>query len=151
MGIFALSCVANVLLKSNRLAYGLRVATDAFIVPFLAYFVTRRLVTSQASLHKLIRVVCYMGSYIIVIGLIERLVRLSRLRYRLSGPFGGETNALYVTMAVVFFMALVDMVWSRNTPEQKGVYLEEFVGLCCVWLRLSLSSTLRVVTGLASC
>ena len=60
-----------------------------------------------------------MGSYIIVIGLIERLAH-SQLRYRLSGPFEGETNALYVTMAVVFFMALVDMVWSRNTPEQKG-------------------------------
>ena len=119
MGVFTLILLANVVLKSNRLAFGLRVATDAFIVPFLAYFVTRRLVTSQANLHKLIRVVCCMGSYIIVIGLIERMTR-SNLFYRLSGPFDGETNALYVTMAVVFFMALVDMVWSRNTPEQKG-------------------------------
>ena len=119
MGVFALVLLANILLMSNRLAYGLRVATDAFIIPFLAYFVTRRLVASRASLHKLIRVVCYMGSYIIVIGLIERMTH-SNLFYRLSGPFKGETNALYVTMAVVFFMALVDMLWSRNTPEQRG-------------------------------
>ena len=61
MGIFALILLASVLLKSNRLAFGLRVATDAFIVPFLAYFVTRRLVTSQANLYKLIRVVMLHG------------------------------------------------------------------------------------------
>ena len=45
---FALILLTSVFLRSKGLAFGLRITTDAFIVPFLGYFFARRLVTNEA-------------------------------------------------------------------------------------------------------
>jgi O-antigen ligase len=117
MGIFSVLLVASALFQSNRLAFGLRTVADAFAIPFLAYFFGRRLVSSEDRFRKLTQVIGYMGFYLIIIGLMERLAH-SSLFYRLKGPFYG-TNALYVTMAVVFFTVLMDFAVSSSHPEKK--------------------------------
>ena len=119
MVAFSLVLIASALLKSNRIGFGLRIAADAFIVPFLGYYVARRFVTSEDHLRQLIRVIGCMGAYLIIIGFIERLMNPG-IWYRLKGPFG-STNVLYVIMAVVFFVVLLDSVRSVNVAGEKQV------------------------------
>jgi O-antigen ligase len=118
MSIFSVILLANVLLWSNRLVFGLRVAVDCFIVPFLAYFVARRLVTSDHRLHQLLHVLGYMGVFLVLFCLIERLITPG-LFYRLRGPFT-STNVLYVITAVVFFTAFLDSAAKRSEPHNKA-------------------------------
>ena len=118
MALFSLILVASALFQSRRTAFGLRVATDAFIVPFLAYAVGRRFVTTEDRVGKLMKVMGYMGFYVVLICFIERMIHPG-LVYRLSGPFD-KRDALYIALMVVFFAVLIDWV-SRNSPNRKRV------------------------------
>jgi O-antigen ligase len=117
MSIFSLILLANVVLWSGRLAFGLHVAVDAFIVPFLAYFVTRRLVRSEDRFRKLNRIIGYMGVSVIVYCIFERLTTPG-LMYRLGGPFGSR-DVLHVVMVVVFFTVLLDSLSTRSVSNGK--------------------------------
>ncbi len=117
MGVFSVIVVASAILQSRRPTFGLHVALDAFIVPFLAYFVMRRLVITEDRFRQLTRVLGYMGLYLIIICLVERLTH-SGLFHRLKGPFPSH-EALFVVMEVVFFAVLSDMLCRRDLPGGK--------------------------------
>jgi O-antigen ligase len=136
MGIFSLVSLANVFLWSARLAYGLHVAVDAFTVPFLAYYFTRRLVTSEERFHQLATAIGYMGVYVIVFCLIERLA-IPGLLYRLRGPFESP-NTLHVVLAVVFFITLAGGLehGNRTLPS----FLRRFV-MCLTPIIIALTLT----------
>jgi O-antigen ligase len=104
MGIFSLLLVTNVLLLSERPLFSMHVVLDAFIVPFLAYYVTRRLVTNEERFCRLVQLLSYLGLFIIICCLIERLSTASIL-YRLSGPFENVTN-LHSVLTVILYAAL---------------------------------------------
>src|SRR5262249_39646818 len=106
MSIFSLILLANTVLSSGRVSWGLHTATDAFIIPFVAYFLVRRLVTSEHRFCQLTRVIGYMGCYVIVYCLIERFTTTG-LFYRLHGPFE-SANTLHSVLAVVFFIAMIN-------------------------------------------
>jgi O-antigen ligase len=116
MGLFSLLLLASVCLKSWRFAFGLRTAVDAFIVPFLGYYLARRLFTSEARLRQLTRVLAYMGCYVIVIAIIERLTQ-PELMHRVQGPFEAR-DVLYVVMAVVFYALLES--WPAHEERYVG-------------------------------
>jgi len=126
MAVFSLILVASALLQSTRTAFSLRVATDAFIVPFLSYMVARRYVSTEDSLGKLIKVVGYLGFYVVLICFIERWIHPS-ITYRLSGPFP-KRDALYIVMMVVFFAALVD--WLISSSRDRKSVLPYGVQIC---------------------
>jgi O-antigen ligase len=108
MGIFSLILLISVLLQSFRLHYSVRVACDAFIVPFFAYFITRRLVTNEVRFHQFSCIMSYTGFYLIASGLIELLVHQSSVR-PLAGPF--QTAApFFVVIMVIFFTVLLDII-----------------------------------------
>jgi O-antigen ligase len=112
MGCFVLIAIASVLSQSSRTAFGLRVVSDAFVVPFLGYFVARRLVTQEEDLRQLIKVLAYMGFYLIIIGLIERAITPG-LTYRLKGLFPYR-DAYYYVIMIVFFVVLTELVSMRS-------------------------------------
>lgn len=116
MAVFSLVLIANIFFLSDRLFYSLRIGSDVFIVPFCAYYVARRFVTSEGRLRQIMQILGYLGCYLIIIALVERMVG-PRLLYRLEGPFTSE-HALYYVMAVVFFAALFDSVLS---PENRAL------------------------------
>lgn len=127
--IFSLILIASALLQSKRTAYSLRVACDAFVIPFVAYFCARRLITSENQLRQLVRVIGYLGVYLIGIGLVERLT-LSGFS-RVVGPFEGR-DQLYIVMAVVFFVVLVDSIRNGRSPDERRAlppFVQKFV-LC---------------------
>jgi len=130
MAAFSVLLVASVLLQSTRTAFGLRIASDAFIVPFLSYAVARRLVISEDRFRKLTQVLGFMGFCLILISLIERLVHPS-ITYRLKGPFDFR-DALFIVMMVVFFAVLMDLV-STSRQGQKPV-LPRGIQICIVSL-----------------
>jgi O-antigen ligase len=117
MSLFSLILLTNVLLWSERRAFGLRVAIDAFIVPFLAYYLARRLVSSEERFKKLMRALAYMGVYVIGFCLIER-VTTPGLFYRLGGPFYSR-DVLHVVMAVAFFTAVLDSMCNLSSSNKK--------------------------------
>jgi putative inorganic carbon (HCO3(-)) transporter len=117
MGIFAVLLVISVLWQSKRTAFGLRMASDAFIIPFFAYYLTRRYVRTEQHLRKLIRIIGFMGVYLIPLCLIDRLVH-GELFYRISGPFP-TGNTLHTVMAAVFFMVLLDTLHGASAPEER--------------------------------
>jgi hypothetical protein len=47
MGLFVVILLASVLFQARRVMFGLRVVTDAFMVPFMGYYIARRLVRRQ--------------------------------------------------------------------------------------------------------
>ena len=113
MLVFSVFLVLNVLLYSSRIAFSLRVAIDAFVIPFMTYYIARRLVISEERFHRLVRILGYVGCYIIVIGIIERLT-LPKLVARIQGPFASGQE-LQVVMAVIFFTVLADWLRSHAT------------------------------------
>jgi putative inorganic carbon (hco3(-)) transporter len=117
MGIFSLLLLISTIFQSKRLAPSAHVAIDAFIVPFLAYFVARRLITSTARFHQLIKGMGYMGLYLIFICFIERLVH-QQLFYRLGGPFQ-ISFPLYLVMTIVFLSMLLDVFRSESFLGRK--------------------------------
>jgi O-antigen ligase len=108
MGVFSLILLINVLLQSSRLHYSMRVASDAFIVPFFAYYITRRLVTNEERFHQFSRVMGYTGFYLIIIGLVEQLAHQSLL-HGLKGPFRSTVPLFTITM-VAFFAVLLNTI-----------------------------------------
>jgi O-antigen ligase len=115
MGIFSLILVVNVLLLSRRVAFGLKTAVDAFMIPFLAYYVTRRFVTTEERFHQLIQVLGYVGIYTVIFCVIERLLH-TEMVYRLRGPFAGAAH-LYLVLTVIFYAML-----SGNRTSPHGFY-----------------------------
>jgi O-Antigen ligase len=114
MAIFALLLIANVILLSSRFFFSARIAIDAFIVPFLAYFTARRFVTNEERFRQLTRFMAYLGVYVIVSGLLERVLNTT-LEHRIQGPFRTR-DYLFVAMTVIFFMLTTDAVlqWFRK-------------------------------------
>ncbi|NIM98696.1 MAG: hypothetical protein GTO24_11645, partial [candidate division Zixibacteria bacterium] len=119
MCAFSFILIASVLFQSRRLAFGLHVVADAFVVPFLGYFIARKLVTSEDRLRKLMKVMGYLGLYLIVISLIERLTHQEVL-YRLTGPFE-SIHMFYVVMTVVFFVMFLDSMSSQGFAGEQAV------------------------------
>jgi O-antigen ligase len=117
---FSAILLINVLLQSWRLGFGLHVAVDAFIIPFLTYYLARRLVTTEHRFQQLTRVIGYMGIYVIVYCIVERL-GTSELMYRLGGPFGNR-DVLHVVMVVVFFTTLLQAVSTWSVRNAKPVF-----------------------------
>jgi hypothetical protein len=119
MFVFSLFLIFNVLLYSRRVAFSLRVATDAFLIPFMTYYIARRLILSEEHFHRLVRILGYVGSYIIVIGFMERLTVGGRLVTRMRGPFESGQE-LQVVMAVIFFAALADWLRTHASPNREA-------------------------------
>jgi O-antigen ligase len=116
MGVFAILLLISVFWQSRRIAFGLRTASDAFIVPFLAYYLARRLVRNGHHFRNLTQLAGYMGVCLITICLVERLSQGS-LFYRLSGPFPSP-NTLHTVMVVIFFMVVLDSLHSASSPGE---------------------------------
>jgi hypothetical protein len=86
MLVFCLLVLANVAFFSRRLAFSARIAVDAFVIPFLAYFVARRFVADERCFNKFLRAMAYFGCFLIVVCLIERVIHPTQL-HRVQGPF----------------------------------------------------------------
>jgi hypothetical protein len=130
--MFAFSVVLVVgAFRSLRVAYSMRMAVDAFIVPFLVYYTARRLVTSEDRLRKLTQVVGGVGFYVIGISLIERLTS-SGLYYRLGGPFLAPTP-LYVVITLVFFIMLSEALGGERSRDGKQLF-SRGIRLFVLWL-----------------
>ena len=104
---FTLIMLANIFLMSRRIPFSLRSALDAFIIPFSTYYITRRLVTNEDRFYKLTQILAYLGFYVILSCLGERLVQKEVL-HRLHGPFNSPDH-LHMIMAVVFYMVLNEL------------------------------------------
>jgi O-antigen ligase len=120
MIVFSVILLVGVFLQSSRLHWSLRMTSDAFISPFLGYYVMRRLITSEERQRRLIQVLGYMGCYVIIIGLLERLLHPD-LFHRLSGPFR-TGSTLHVVLATVFFVVLAESCGSRGLPARKWIF-----------------------------
>jgi O-antigen ligase len=92
------------------------------MVPFLAYFVGKRLTTNEQRLQKLIQVLGYTGAYLILMAVIQGA--LGKVE-RLSGPFG-HRDSLYVVLVVVFFVVLTNLLTRRNRSEDSQVFSTGF-------------------------
>jgi O-antigen ligase len=150
MGVFSFILVASALLQSTRVVFSLHVALDAFIVPFLGYYVTRRLVTSEDRFHQLTQALGYLGIYVIMACLIERLIAIEFL-HRVAGPFA-DRDLLYMVLTTVFYAMLLDekQYFPRIIRRflivliplvifltlTRGNWIGFFAGIC-VWLFLS--------------
>ena len=106
MVIFSVILVASAFFQSIRFGYAMHHALDAFIVPFLAYYVARRLVISEDRFRLLISVLGYLSFYVIIICLIERSAN-QNLLYRLHGPFVGQAK-LQIALMVAFYGMLIE-------------------------------------------
>jgi hypothetical protein len=116
--IFSLLLLASVFWQSERVTFSIRVAIDAFIVPFIAYFCARRLVTTEGQLRQYMKVVGCVGIYLIILGMIDRATMPGAF-LRVQGPFE-DRNEMYIILVVVFFISLFDFVQSallRNGSE----------------------------------
>ncbi len=101
MLVFLIFLSVNIFMFSNRLANRFKLATDAFLMPFVAYYVARRFVKSEERLRQLTNMLIAFGFMLIVISVIERTDH-SNLLYRLRGPFP-HRNQFYIVLMVVFF------------------------------------------------
>jgi O-antigen ligase len=120
MIVFSVILLVGVFLQSGRLHWSLRMTSDAFISPFLGYYVMRRLITSEERQRRLIQVLGYMGCYVIIISLLERLLHPD-LFHRLSGPFR-TGSTLHAVLATVFFVVLAESFGSRGLPDWKWIF-----------------------------
>jgi O-antigen ligase len=127
MLVFSLLVLANALLFSKRLAFSARVAVDAFIVPFIAYFTARRLVPDEHRFSQFIRVMAYFGCFLVVICLIERYTHPT-LVHRVQGPFKTR-DYLYVALMVIFFNVAIEafLQWSKRQHTILPKWVHGFV------------------------
>ncbi len=132
MAVFMLMLVVNIFLLSKRVPNSLKLATDAFFIPFLAYYVTRRFVRHEAQFRQLSQVLIVLGVILLGIVLIERFSHAA-LTYRLKGPFD-QRNQFYVVIMSIFFMTLLYVLRYHNTPRKP---LTLFGGCCWVVLCLA--------------
>jgi O-antigen ligase len=141
MGLFVVMLLASVLFQARRVMFGLRVVTVAFMVPFMGYYIARRLVRRQEDLDQMIKIFAYMGLYLILIGAIERLTQ-AQLTYRLKGPFDFRDGFYFVMMAV-FFVVLPEVIVQRHKRGQpffpvlvlKGILSFAVVIIVLIWTR----------------
>jgi O-antigen ligase len=119
MGLFSTILLASVIFKSYRFDFSMRVASDAFLVAFASYFVSRRYVKTDEQLSRLIQVISYVGLMIIVICLVERLMH-GGVTYRLAGPFRNP-GIVSTVVTVAFFLALLDSLHSAGLLEGRQV------------------------------
>jgi O-antigen ligase len=117
MALFSLLLVSSVLLRSNRIAFGLRIATDAFLIPFLAYYIAKRLVINEDRFRQLVCVLGYLSSYLIIISLVEILIH-PLFKHRVHGPYE-HRDLLYIVIMVTFFMVLLDFLINRRLSAEK--------------------------------
>jgi len=122
MGVFTLFLISSLLFQSTTLGYSARVVLDGFILPFLTYFVAKRLITNEQRLRKLIQVLGYTGAYLILTAFTQGA--LGKVE-RLSGLFG-HRDALYVVLVVVFFVVLSNFLARRSGPEDGRVFPDGF-------------------------
>jgi O-antigen ligase len=139
MAAFSILIITSTFLQSQRLLYNLRIVTDAFIVPFSAYYIARRLVKTENQFRQLTRAFGYIACYLIVIGLIERL-NYSYLTYRLSGPFGSGNEYYYVLM-VMFFGVLQNLVGDWNASNRRHP-----LSAIVIWFALCLTPVIVFLT-----
>lgn len=117
MIIFCIIFLGNIFFLSNRFFYSIRFAVDSFIIPFLAYSLTKRLVLDEDRFRQLTKILGYLGVCLISLGLLERVLH-EGLTYRLYGPFRSGT-AYYYVMVVVFISTLLDQVCSKYPRKEK--------------------------------
>ena len=117
MGIYFSILLMSVVLKSDSFQYAMRITLDAFMVPFLTYFLVRRLVTNETQLRQFNQVMGYVAVYLIVIGFIERRAHQDTF-YRLGGPFKEEA-ILSIVLAVSFLIVWLDFFCSKAFPGEK--------------------------------
>jgi hypothetical protein len=139
MMVFIIFLTVNAILMSNRVANSLKLVMDAFLIPFLAYYVTRRLVTSEDRLRKLTHVLIAFGLMLIAIAIVERLSH-APLLYRLRGPFS-HRNQFYMVLMVVFFMTLLATIRSSQ-GQAKTLKLHAI----CRWVILCVTPLVIVAT-----
>ena len=129
MALFSGLLVLSAILYSHRHAFGLRVALDIFIVPFLAYFLMRRLAQHEEDFRRLTRVVGYLGFYVIVACALERAVN-TQLLYRLKGPFMQSSvrgsSILHAVLIVVLFVGLLELTRRVSNPDDRPALKREW-------------------------
>ncbi len=129
MALFSALLVLSAILYSNRVAFGLRLGVDVFIVPFLAYFLMRRLVQQEDDFSKLTRVVGYLGFYVIIACALERVVNGPML-YRLKGPFvqgaARGSSVLHMVLIVVLFVGLLEVARRTGSRGNGSVLKREW-------------------------
>ena len=139
MMVFSIFLMINIVLLSSRMVNSVKVAMDIFFIPFMAYYVTRRFVKSEARLQQFTKVFIAFGLMLIVIAMIERASH-SELLYRLRGPFP-QRNHFYMVLMAVFFMTLLHTV--RYHRERSKPLT--FHALCC-WVVLGVTPIIIVGT-----
>jgi O-antigen ligase len=125
MGIFSLVLMLNVFLFTRRYTYGIRVAIDAFMVPFLAYYTMRRFIVSEVQLRLFTKMFCFLGSYLIILALAEKLARSGvsvNNFYRLKGPFD-HRDLLYIVLVVVFMVVLSEISTGQFRLHDNSTFL----------------------------
>jgi O-antigen ligase len=120
MFLLTLILLLSTFLKSINRIYSLRVVLDGFMVPFLAYFISRRFVTTERRLIQLNQVFIYMATYLIILGLIERMVHYDVLTYRLEGPFRNK-HAISIATILPFFVVLADTLYAGSVRAGKVI------------------------------
>jgi O-antigen ligase len=152
MGIFSCILLAGVLLLSSRLHFSLRMASDAFIVPFFAYYITRRLVTNEVRFQQFSRIMIYAGFCLMIIQLIVQLVQQVSL-YRLTGIFKSSVPLFMITM-VTFYTALLYTICHNNLSIRRlyiGPGIRYIVLILCpvvVFFTFSRGNWLGFLTGI---
>ncbi len=124
MIVFVVLLLTNLIMFSNRFTSSAKVAIDAFLVPFLVYFVARRLVADEYRFKQLTRVLAYLGCFLILLGLIEFI--LHPPPHRVQGPFH-RRDYLYVCMMVTFFMVAIDATF--HGLKHKSAVVPGWMGL----------------------
>jgi len=139
MIIFSVLLFVNIILQSGRVANGLKLAIDAFIVPFLAYGITRRFISSEARFQQFLWVLIGLGLYVVCIALVERVLHTD-LIYRIKGPFVTRNHFSAVVMAV-FFMTLLahlrlNFDWDTlRRAIRWSVLILAPLGILAIWTR----------------
>lgn len=126
---FSVTIVASVLINSAVMGYSMRVASDAFIIPFLGYFTARRLITDDTQLARLVDAIIRMSASLIILSLIDRVLNDSS-SYRITGPFSSK-SALYVPLLIAFLLAATEssyrvFIWRKRSvvsPTARGFVL----------------------------
>ena len=125
MFAFLVLLVVNIFFLSSRLPNSLKIATDAFFIPFVAYYVMRRLVNDEARFKQFLHMLMALGLMLVFIALLERASN-SGLTYRLRGPFA-HRDQFYIVLMAIFFMMLL---YRARYPHGPGKPLT-FGAVCC--------------------
>lgn len=121
MAIFSLILMSGLLLQPSVLVYnGLRVASDAFIIPFVGYYVVRRLVTNEDRFRQLNQAFICVACYLVVIGFIEFLMVPGH--NRLGGPFFQNPFTLYINVTLAFFIVSADSFCRGTIPGEREAF-----------------------------